>query len=1114
MKNKSVIALMLALSLVFTSVCPVLASESTALETESESEAADTEEEEDSVTDNSEEDAEDAAASEEGNAASEDESVSAEETVSEDESTSDEAGAEGTASDGGAEEDKSEESIQTEEPAEGEYSAPAGSNGMTSPEEEEDTRNADESQAADSQAEETEDAAVPAFTGSISLVLDGQTVIPDESGESDPEALFSDYVDNAFGMAGSSSRKRARKSAGSRLTGIEAEIYSNIAGCLPDIASGLRASTIFEIQPDQLGLEKTFWTAEELGVASILEEDANGEYYISDDAIDALSEKVDYNLSTIITCLLADFPYQLYWYDKTQGSDGSGFGLSVSYNDAAEDYVLELDGNITIRFPVADEFSAGSFMVDTSVGQSVQTAVSTARKIVETHSGEDDYTKLCAFKDEICALVSYNDEAAEQDISYGNPWQMIWVFDGDPETNVVCEGYSKAFKYLCDQSSFSGNITCITASGMMGGGTGEGPHMWNILKMGDGRNYLVDVTNCDEETIGEPDQLFLCGYSEYSENTYYFSASDELISYVYSSSTLSIFDSSDLEICDHNYDPDHPGPIETEIENIVLNGQTSALLECTYENSLEVTYDGNVLFDEHRNTIENNEGVTLQIGFMPQSGGTETVDFADSLTGFVIKRYNITIEPVVESCSGCKGQVIEHTVRTYGAAADCPAVDGLSIVSEVISVTNYDPFGFEQSSDYYDNKLKIQGEEAGDYQILLGGSENPFYILDCHVAEHDFVEDSVQEASCTEEGIRNLVCANCGKTDSEVIPAKGHTWEKDYTVDTQATCTKEGSESIHCSVCDAIKEGSSRKIAKTAHKYGKWTTTKEAACTETGSKQRTCTACGHKETASIPALGHDWTEWEVVTEQTAESEGLEKRSCTRCDAEETRVIEIPAGWVEDSRGMRYRGSDGTYSTSKFEEIDGHKFYFDADGYMTTGWKKIENTWYYFGENGVMSTGWNKVGSTWYYFAANGAMTTGWKKIGSTWYYFASSGAMATGWQKIGSTWYYFASGGAMATGWKKIGTAWYYFDTSGAMASGWKKIGSTWYYFAAGGAMTTGWKKIGTTWYYFSSGGAMATGWQKLGGSWYYFGTNGKMVTGRQYIGGKWYTFNSSGVMQ
>ena len=36
----------------------------------------------------------------------------------------------------------------------------------------------------------------------------------------------------------------------------------------------------------------------------------------------------------------------------------------------------------------------------------------------------------------------------------------------------------------------------------MDGGTGAGPHMWNVVGMVDELNYLVDVINCDTGSIG------------------------------------------------------------------------------------------------------------------------------------------------------------------------------------------------------------------------------------------------------------------------------------------------------------------------------------------------------------------------------------------------------------------------------------------------------------------------------------------------------------------------------------------------------------------------------------------------------------------------------------
>ena len=71
-----------------------------------------------------------------------------------------------------------------------------------------------------------------------------------------------------------------------------------------------------------------------------------------------------------------------------------------------------------------------------------------------------------------------------------------------------------------------------------------------------------------------------------------------------------------------------------------------------------------------------------------------------------------------------------------------------------------------------------------------------------------------KNATCASAGTKTKFCTSCGKTIAETIPAKGHEWEKAYTVDKAATLSSAGSKSIHCSVCNAVKDGSSVSIAK------------------------------------------------------------------------------------------------------------------------------------------------------------------------------------------------------------------------------------------------------------------------------------------------------------
>lgn len=131
-------------------------------------------------------------------------------------------------------------------------------------------------------------------------------------------------------------------------------------------------------------------------------------------------------------------------------------------------------------------------MIDKGRLPEVKRALENAQAIVDKYSGKSDYKKLIGYADEICALNTYNKEAADGDENYIqkdiNPWEIVNVFDGDPSTNVVCAGYAKAFFYLCRL----GDIECHYITGSVP----EGLHAWNIVLL-DGEYRYVDLTWCD-----------------------------------------------------------------------------------------------------------------------------------------------------------------------------------------------------------------------------------------------------------------------------------------------------------------------------------------------------------------------------------------------------------------------------------------------------------------------------------------------------------------------------------------------------------------------------------------------------------------------------------------
>ena len=82
----------------------------------------------------------------------------------------------------------------------------------------------------------------------------------------------------------------------------------------------------------------------------------------------------------------------------------------------------------------------------------------------------------------------------------------------------------------------------------------NGNHMWNVVAIG-GRNYLVDVTNCDTGSIGAPDQLFLCGAAENEVSKKYTVALGKGIVYVYDEKTVESYAPEHLKLSTVAYDP-------------------------------------------------------------------------------------------------------------------------------------------------------------------------------------------------------------------------------------------------------------------------------------------------------------------------------------------------------------------------------------------------------------------------------------------------------------------------------------------------------------------------------------------------------------------------------
>ena len=339
------------------------------------------------------------------------------------------------------------------------------------------------------------------------------------------------------------------------LPGELSSVYNEVKPMVKQVADGTRDSTIFEI-PGTWAKTKSDWgiTGAVISAGKLTAE--------ASDAIEAA-----FNLDALMQRMLSEMPYELYWFDKTEGI-GMSYGVSLS-GEILTVKNLKLSMYISQAYAKINEGGAtyDPLTADTAKTSAAKRAAENATQVVAANTAKSDHEKLKAYLDYIKAAVSYNNEAANNNATpYGDPWQIIYVFDNDPSTNVVCEGYAKAFKHLCDLSSFSeSDLFCSLVTGTMTVGTKAGPHMWNIVTIG-GRNYLVDVTNCDADTVGVPDKLFLCGAAEnVPSKKYTATAGSRSIVYEYDADTLSDYASSDLKLEEMPYSP-------TSVSGLTVSG--------------------------------------------------------------------------------------------------------------------------------------------------------------------------------------------------------------------------------------------------------------------------------------------------------------------------------------------------------------------------------------------------------------------------------------------------------------------------------------------------------------------------------------------------------------
>ncbi len=202
-------------------------------------------------------------------------------------------------------------------------------------------------------------------------------------------------------------------------------------------------------------------------------------------------DKIDSDIRVAFHALSYDRP-QYFWMPKV-------YVHMISTNQRT--------GAIT-RVRCSFAYDAGTWAIDYPVSEDLKQRMQWALEqkiediLAQARTYETDFEKELFIHDYLCRNITYDHFAAE------NPDEadpLSWtVYGALMNGKCVCEGYSRSMQLICQRLG----IPCSLVTGFGMGG----PHMWNIIRIGDGLYYL-DVTFDDsieklESTSSKIDCLY------------------------------------------------------------------------------------------------------------------------------------------------------------------------------------------------------------------------------------------------------------------------------------------------------------------------------------------------------------------------------------------------------------------------------------------------------------------------------------------------------------------------------------------------------------------------------------------------------------------------------
>ena len=249
---------------------------------------------------------------------------------------------------------------------------------------------------------------------------------------------------------------------------------------------------------------------------STLEIDLSGKGYTTSDR----TKLVDFIRSAFFA-FAYDHP-EVYWIDS--------YSYSYSYSYwTSGGRISEID--ITM-----EEAYTGAFSERSIVSRGITAAVN---EITSSRASSSRYDTLMAIHDYICENAEYDNDVIQGGAYEGDHAEdqtAAPLFGGGSRgKKFVCEGYSEAFKILCDRFGIP-SVHAISED-----------HAWNYVQMENGKWYAVDVTWDDNDDDDPCYDYFLIGSNTQGFNGIPFNEDHVECNYYFESDTINPFAYPPLE---------------------------------------------------------------------------------------------------------------------------------------------------------------------------------------------------------------------------------------------------------------------------------------------------------------------------------------------------------------------------------------------------------------------------------------------------------------------------------------------------------------------------------------------------------------------------------------